>query len=100
MLSPENQADAENRRWARIPALRCGLRHKQPAEPALAKVCRRRGTSFVTTTLARSPRFAFNAATAHRRDSGGSSSVISRTLSLGIAQTQLSNCLSFHIDLP
>src|ERR1700722_3635266 len=45
-----------------------------------AEVCRRRGTSFVATTLARSPRFAFNAATAHRRDSGSSSSVISRTL--------------------
>ena len=44
--------------------------------------------SFVTTTLAQSRRFAFNAATAHRRDSGGSSSVISRTLSLGIAQTK------------
>jgi hypothetical protein len=47
-----------------------------------------RGTSFVTTTLARSPRFAFNAATAHRRDSGGKTSVIGRTISLGIAQTK------------
>jgi hypothetical protein len=40
----------------------------------------------VTTTLARYPHLAFNAATAHWRDSGCSSSVISRTLSLGMAQ--------------
>jgi hypothetical protein len=42
-------------------------------------------------TLAQSPRFAFNAAIAHRRDSGGASSVTSRILSLGIAQTKRRN---------
>jgi len=40
----------------------------------------------VTTTLARYPHFAFNAATAHWPDSGSPSSVISRTLSRGMAQ--------------
>jgi len=64
----------------------CGLRHKQPAEPVREGPSKARN-EFVTTTLARSPRFAFNAATAHRRDFGGSSSVSSRTISLGIAQT-------------
>ena len=69
--------------------LRCdgGLRHKQPGEPVREAPSKARN-EFLTTTLARSPRFAFNAATAHRRDFGGSSSVISRTISLGIAQTK------------
>jgi hypothetical protein len=38
--------------------------------------------------LAPPPCFAFSAATPHWRDSGGYSSVISRTLSLGIAQDE------------
>ena len=55
---------------------------------ASAKARRERGAKFLLMTLARSSCYAFNAATPHWRDFGGLTSVISRTLSLGIAQTK------------
>ena len=87
----KNQADAEIRRWARIPALRLRLKTQTGSRTGLREGVSKARNEFVTTTLAQSPRFAFNAAIAHRRDSGGASSVTSRILSLGIAQTKRRN---------